>query len=199
MRADSAVEPTKSENITVTWRRSARSSGEVLGAVEGATASFAVALAPRSARRAAMASSRMRRCPRAAIPSSFRSSAVRLGRDLSSILLSRNAASYSSIPRLRSQSPRSMTAPPRSTSSPHHRPGKTRCPGGAPSVLRMCCSTVLAEDLTSEWVHVVKLLTHDAGHGLIGIGVLRDLVGYKTLNTEHRVRAAVDKGSHFAN
>ena len=27
MRADSAVEPTKSENITVTWRRSARSSG----------------------------------------------------------------------------------------------------------------------------------------------------------------------------
>jgi hypothetical protein len=31
MRADSAVEPTKSENITVTWRRSARSSGRVLG------------------------------------------------------------------------------------------------------------------------------------------------------------------------
>ena len=28
MRADRAVEPTKSENITVTWRRSARSSGE---------------------------------------------------------------------------------------------------------------------------------------------------------------------------
>ena len=26
MRADSAVEPTKSENITVTWRRSARRS-----------------------------------------------------------------------------------------------------------------------------------------------------------------------------
>jgi len=33
MRADRAVEPTKSENITVTWRRSARSSEEVLGAV----------------------------------------------------------------------------------------------------------------------------------------------------------------------
>ena len=30
MRTESAVEPTKSENITVTWRRSARSSG-VLG------------------------------------------------------------------------------------------------------------------------------------------------------------------------
>ena len=28
MRAERAVEPTKSENITVTWRRSARSSGE---------------------------------------------------------------------------------------------------------------------------------------------------------------------------
>ena len=27
LRADSAVEPTRSENITVTWRRSARSSG----------------------------------------------------------------------------------------------------------------------------------------------------------------------------
>jgi hypothetical protein len=33
MRADSAVEPTKSENITVTWRRSARSSGCALGAL----------------------------------------------------------------------------------------------------------------------------------------------------------------------
>ena len=34
MRADSAVEPTKSENITVTWRRSARSSGDTLGALD---------------------------------------------------------------------------------------------------------------------------------------------------------------------
>ena len=32
MRADSAVEPTKSENITVTWRRSAMSRG-VMGAM----------------------------------------------------------------------------------------------------------------------------------------------------------------------
>src|SRR5215467_5586208 len=31
MRAESAVEPTRSENITVTWRRSARSSGAALG------------------------------------------------------------------------------------------------------------------------------------------------------------------------
>jgi hypothetical protein len=34
MRADSAVEPTKSENITVTWRRSARSSGCGLGVLD---------------------------------------------------------------------------------------------------------------------------------------------------------------------
>src|SRR5262249_32614758 len=34
MRADSAVEPTKSENITVTWRRSARSSGGALRAAQ---------------------------------------------------------------------------------------------------------------------------------------------------------------------
>ena len=38
MRADSAVEPTKSENITVTWRRSAVSLGAGSGAV-GADAS----------------------------------------------------------------------------------------------------------------------------------------------------------------
>ena len=54
-------------------------------------------------------------------------------------------------------------------------------------------------DLTSEWVHVVKLLTHDASLRLIGIGVLSDLVGYKTLNTELGVRAAEDKSSHLAN
>jgi hypothetical protein len=67
------------------------------------------------------------------------------------------------------------------------------------SALRRFYSNVLAEDLPSERVHVMKLPTHDARHRLIGIGVLRDLVGYKTLNTELRVRAAVDKGSHSAN
>ena len=34
MRADRAVEPTRSENITVTWRRSARSSGAALGGAD---------------------------------------------------------------------------------------------------------------------------------------------------------------------
>jgi hypothetical protein len=34
MRAERAVDPTRSENITVTWRRSARSSGCALGALD---------------------------------------------------------------------------------------------------------------------------------------------------------------------
>ena len=46
MRADSAVEPTKSENITVTWRRSARSSGETLGALGAVATSVEGALCP---------------------------------------------------------------------------------------------------------------------------------------------------------
>ena len=35
MRADSAVEPTKSENITVTWRRSAVSCGALAAMLGG--------------------------------------------------------------------------------------------------------------------------------------------------------------------
>jgi hypothetical protein len=41
--------------------------------------------------------------------------------------------------------------------------------------------------------------THDAGHRFISLGVLRDLVGYESLNTKLRVWAAVDKGGHRAN
>ena len=61
MRADSAVEPTKSENITVTWRRSARSSGGTLVAVDVVAASAEGALPLASVRRAAMASRSIRR------------------------------------------------------------------------------------------------------------------------------------------
>ena len=71
MRADSAVEPTKSENITVTWRRSARSSGGALGplgVVVGALGDPAALVSPRSA---AMASNSFTRCPIEATPSSF--------------------------------------------------------------------------------------------------------------------------------
>ena len=61
MRADSAVEPTKSENITVTWRRSARSSGEALGALDAVVTPAEGGLPVVSARRAAIASRSVRR------------------------------------------------------------------------------------------------------------------------------------------
>ena len=93
MRVDSAVEPTKSENITVTWRRSARSSGDTLGVLDVVAASTDGDLPLTSLRRAAIASSSLSRCPTAVTPSSFRVSCVRLGRTVSSISFLRNAAS----------------------------------------------------------------------------------------------------------
>ena len=60
MRAESAVEPTRSENITVTWRRSARSSGGALGATGAVFKSLEGALALASLRSAAIASSSLR-------------------------------------------------------------------------------------------------------------------------------------------
>ena len=81
MRADRAVEPTRSENITVTWRRSARSSGVALGAVDAVAASTEAVLPPASLRSAAMASSSFTRCPSAATPSSFRSSCRQVRQD----------------------------------------------------------------------------------------------------------------------
>ena len=109
MRADSAVEPTRSENITVTWRRSAAASldgGETVAKdSEGACSeSFAE-------RKSAIASSRTRRCPTMVTPKSFKSSAVRRGRTFSFIAFSRKAASYCSRPRLRSHTATSTTAP----------------------------------------------------------------------------------------
>ena len=94
IRPDSAVEPTKSENMTVTWRRSARSSGRALGALEVVAASTEVGLPFASLRRAAIASRSLRRCPTAVTPSSLRVSCVRLRRTASSISFSRNAARY---------------------------------------------------------------------------------------------------------
>ena len=64
MRAESAVEPTRSENITVTWRRSARSSGCALGALDVVAASTEGALPLASLRRAAMASSSFTAVPK---------------------------------------------------------------------------------------------------------------------------------------
>ena len=51
MRADSAVEPTKSENITVTRRCSARSSGDVLWSQAFFLESAVAGTAPRFLRR----------------------------------------------------------------------------------------------------------------------------------------------------
>src|SRR5271170_4199316 len=90
MRAESAVEPTRSENITVIWRRSAASFAEP-SIVAGAPAWGAWTFA--SIRSAAMAASSLRRCPTMPTPRSFKSSAVRFGRTVASISLSRNAAS----------------------------------------------------------------------------------------------------------
>src|ERR1700730_6007195 len=57
----------------------------------GASREAAAAVAGTSAPSAAMASSSRRRCPTKVMPRSFKSSAVRLGRTLSSISFSRNA------------------------------------------------------------------------------------------------------------
>ena len=124
-----AVEPTRSENITVTWRRSARSSGRALGAVTALTLREEV-FTLASLRRAAIASSNLRRCPSAATPSSFRSSAVRFGRTFSFISFSRNAASYFPRPRLRSQTTMSMLAPATGGCAHHGLPRRV-CPGRA--------------------------------------------------------------------
>src|SRR5215472_12145898 len=64
MRPDSAVEPTRSENMTVTWRRSARSSGCALGALDAVAASVEGVLPLASLRRAAIEASILRRCPK---------------------------------------------------------------------------------------------------------------------------------------
>jgi hypothetical protein len=98
-RIDSGVDPTRSQNITVSWRRSA-SAGAVppLGAMDGVGSGGA------AARRAAIASSSRRRSPTKVTPRSFRSSAVRLGSTSASILFSRKACSYCSSRRLRSHS-----------------------------------------------------------------------------------------------
>jgi hypothetical protein len=94
---ESSVEPTRSQNITVSWRRSAPARTGAVTAAVGA-----------SAPGAAIASSRRRRCPTKVTPRSFRSSAVRLGNTLSSISFARNAGSYCSSLSFRSQSATSI-------------------------------------------------------------------------------------------
>src|SRR6516165_3111289 len=82
----------------------------MVGALEVFAASGDGALVPASVRKAAIASRSLRRWPTTDTPRSFRSSAVRFGRTVSSISLSRKAASYCPRPRLRSQTTISMTS-----------------------------------------------------------------------------------------
>ena len=95
----------------MTWRRSARSSGGALGALDVVVASTDGVLPLPSLRSAAIASSNFTRCPSDATPSSFRFSCVKLGRTVSSMSFSRKTASYFPRPKLRSQTTTSMTAP----------------------------------------------------------------------------------------
>jgi hypothetical protein len=106
IRADSAVEPTKLENITVTWRRSARSSGRALLVLDVIAASTKGVY--RSRRHAAPQSQAA--CPTAGTPDSFRSSAVRVSSNVSSKSFSRKIAPDFPRPRLRSQTTMSLMA-----------------------------------------------------------------------------------------
>ena len=93
MRDESAVEPTRSENITVTWRRSAASCC-VTGGATGGVGLGGPFSTPRSS---AMACSSSRRCPSDATPSSFRSWSVRSRR--MAIVMSFSAKHFAYCPR----------------------------------------------------------------------------------------------------
>ena len=109
-RADSAVEPTRSQNMTVSWRRSAESA--LAGAADGAFS-------------ASIADINLRRCPTAATPRSLRSSSVSFGSTSPPIALSRNAASYCPRPSSCSHLPTSIRA---SDLRPHDGLTRPRCP-----------------------------------------------------------------------
>src|SRR5215831_15951560 len=98
MPVESAVEPTRSTNITVTWRRSAWSRGldsdpgASWGVVEASPASSAIAR------------SNLRRSPRRTTPIPWRSSSVRSRRISKSIRCSAKRSAYSDNPSEASQS-----------------------------------------------------------------------------------------------
>src|SRR5262252_1431903 len=103
--AERAVEPTRSQNITVSCRRSTAEAG-------AAWSAGAVGAGRSASRKAAIAASNLRRCPTRLTPRSFRSSAVSSGNTAASIALSRNASSYCSNPRSRSHAAMSTLALP---------------------------------------------------------------------------------------
>src|SRR6516162_262955 len=89
--AESAVEPTRSQNITVNCRRAAAISMTSWHSGPGSGRP--------SVRKAAIAASNFRRCPTRLTPISLRSSAVSSGSTAASISLSRKAFSYCCNPR----------------------------------------------------------------------------------------------------
>ena len=110
MRVERAVEPTRSANITVTWRALRR----ILDA--GVLNRNPVGRRRPCARVRAQDSDGVQKL--AAVPDHtdahvFQIFGGQLGRIVSSIAFSRNTASYLSRPRLRSQPPRSMITPQR--------------------------------------------------------------------------------------
>src|SRR4051794_701334 len=122
-RPESAVEPTRSTNATVSWRRSACS---VVTAGGGRWAS-----AGSPARTAVAARSRLR-WPSEATPSSRRSSAVSVGSRPASTSFSRNAGSYCPKSSPRSQTPTSNPSPPKHASGRAIYAGaRRRCHGRA--------------------------------------------------------------------
>src|SRR5262252_1164607 len=106
IRAESAVEPTRSENITVTWRRSAVSwvfgSVTATGIEEGASG---------AAVRAAIAFSSFLRWPSDATPMSLRSSFVSRPSSSPSMSLARKISAYWARPIPRSQPSMSKFSP----------------------------------------------------------------------------------------
>src|SRR3954454_24756536 len=112
-RAESAVEPMRSQNITLSGRRSAVVSAERRVPVglagesgEDRTRSSASMVWER---KAAIASNRRRRWRIELTPMSLSSSAVSVGKTSASTSFSRNAASYCSRPKLFSHTPTSTT------------------------------------------------------------------------------------------
>jgi hypothetical protein len=120
-RAESAGEPTRSQNMTVNSRRSAPDVG-----------GFNVDLADS----VAIALSSLRRRPMATTPSSLRSSAVRVGSTDQSIAFSAKAAMYCSRSSWRSQSAISTASPAFIVIATRDYPPETIAATAMPSVSR---------------------------------------------------------------
>ena len=100
MRAESAVEPTRSENITVTWRRSAVSWG--CGSVNAGCRVGGLGCTFRTSARA-IARSILRRCP-SETPKLLQVLIGQIGKNGDSISFSAKRCAYSDMPSFSSQS-----------------------------------------------------------------------------------------------